>query len=63
MPEHIMFVLPLAEAELLYECLTELAEAKLDEAEDEHDKAVATALDGIADTIHSGLHGSGAGEG
>jgi hypothetical protein len=55
----VVFVLRLPEAELLYECLTELAEGKLDAAEDEHDEKLARALDHIAEQIHTGLYGRG----
>jgi hypothetical protein len=57
--EVVIFVLQFREAELLHECVTELAEAKLDAAQDEHDETLAKALDQIADRIHTGFYGRG----
>ena len=43
------------EAELLYAQLGDLAEATLDEADDEHDERIGRALDHIADVVHTAL--------
>ncbi len=59
MSELIVFVLERPEAEFLYVELQDLADAKLDAAEVEHDKEVGEALDHIADQLHAALYEGG----
>jgi hypothetical protein len=52
----VIFSIREAEAELLYEVLTETAEAKLAKATNGYDRMVAQTLDHIADLVHTALH-------